>query len=173
MAFHVFASHDMRHVFASHDMRQSPSMACYEITDLVFLRFLAAVTPPVPPSPPNPPTNPRVSDVTDSSVTLAWDSGDIGFIVRYVIRYKAKDELLDHEHIVSGDSTEYTVQGLRPHTQYEFRVQAANYFSVGAPIEVEVTTAERGTIAQAFAHSPFYTCWHTSFISPSFLFTQF
>ena len=132
-----------------------------------------AASSPAPPSLPSLPRNIRISDVTDTSVTLSWDSGDIGFIVRYVIRYKAKDESHDYEQIVSGDHTEYTVQGLRPHTLYEFRVQAANYFSVGAPIEVEVTTAERGTIAQALAHSPFYTCWHTSFISPSFLFTQF
>ena len=65
------------------------------------------------------------------------------------IHYKVKDdESPGYEQIVSGDSTEYTVQGLHPRTEYEFRVRAVNDVGVSRPSDVmDVTTAEQGTSA--------------------------
>ena len=98
-----------------------------------------------PPALPNPPSNLEISEVTDTSVKLSWDSGNTDPIDKYTIQYKDKYHDDDYEEIPNVYQNEYTVLGLRPYTVYEFRVQSINNIGVSWPSNAkDVTTGERG-----------------------------
>jgi len=53
--------------------------------------------------------------------------------------------------------TEFTVTGLRAHTQYEFRVIATNALGRGTPSSpLQVTTEEHGQSASLIASSSYF-----------------
>nr|5J7K_A Chain A, FN3con-a-lys [synthetic construct]5J7K_B Chain B, FN3con-a-lys [synthetic construct]5J7K_C Chain C, FN3con-a-lys [synthetic construct]5J7K_D Chain D, FN3con-a-lys [synthetic construct]5J7K_E Chain E, FN3con-a-lys [synthetic construct]5J7K_F Chain F, FN3con-a-lys [synthetic construct]5J7K_G Chain G, FN3con-a-lys [synthetic construct]5J7K_H Chain H, FN3con-a-lys [synthetic construct] len=91
---------------------------------------------------PSPPGNLRVTDVTSTSVTLSWRG--YPWATGYRVEYReAGGEW--KEVTVPGDlSHRYTVTGLKPGTEYEFRVRAVNRvgrtFDTPGPSSVSVTT---------------------------------
>nr|4U3H_A Chain A, FN3con [synthetic construct] len=92
----------------------------------------------VPRGSPSPPGNLRVTDVTSTSVTLSWEPPP-GPITGYRVEYReAGGEW--KEVTVPGSETSYTVTGLKPGTEYEFRVRAVNGAGEGPPSSVSVTT---------------------------------
>jgi netrin-G3 ligand len=100
---------------------------------------------------PRSPSNVRISDISPTSVKLAW-SYDYGSenIIYFVIQYKAKNakktEALSE---VSGVTTYfYVVGGLTPYTEYEFFVIAVN--AIGRGIPSPAVTATTGETSKSF-----------------------
>ncbi len=88
-----------------------------------------------------------MSDVSPSTVSLSWNSGNIDPVSFYVIQYRQKFSApgIDFMEIEDILTTEYTVLGLSAHTTYEFRVIAVNSIGRGLPSSpTDVTTGELG-----------------------------
>lgn len=81
-------------------------------------------------------TPPEIMDVTKSSADLAWikpkDDGG-SRIIGYFIEYKelSSDQWVRHETRVT--STMYTLSGLTPDAEYQFRVIAVNDIGESEP----------------------------------------
>lgn len=93
---------------------------------------------------PKAPGIPVVEERTATSITLAWDSGNPEPISYYIIQHKSKysDEL--YKEIDGVATTRYSVGGLSPYSDYEFRVVAVNNIGRGPPSEsIEAKTAEQ------------------------------
>ena len=95
---------------------------------------------------PKPPTSLVLSEVTATSVKLAWNSGNVEPVESYVIQYKPKylpgSEYTEIDEI---RQTQYSVVGLNAYTVYEFRVIAVNNIGRGTPSNpVDITTGEMG-----------------------------
>ncbi|UXI17727.1 RING finger protein 11 [Sarcoptes scabiei] len=92
---------------------------------------------------PKPPTNVQASDVTPTSVRLAWNydfsSEDIAY---FIIQYKPKNSGQFSE--ISGITTSfYVINSLTPYSEYEFYVIAVNSIGKGlASTPIFVTTGE-------------------------------
>ena len=95
---------------------------------------------------PKPPTSLVISEVTATSIKLTWASGNVDPISSYIIQYKRKFPVGDPYAIIENIRHRmYTIIGLDPHTQYEFRVVAVNHIGRGIPSNpVDVTTGEQG-----------------------------
>lgn len=91
---------------------------------------------------PIPPTLLTITETTTSSVTLTWDYEDDEPLSYYMIQYKSKNS--DDFYDVKGILTlSYSIDGLRPNTEYQFRVLAVNEFGSGNPSDaVETRTRE-------------------------------
>ena len=95
---------------------------------------------------PRAPTKVRISDVTATSVRLAWSyDGVKDDLDYYVIQYKPRHANQNYSEI-SGVVTEYyTITQLSPYTQYEFIVRAINNIGRGPPsLSANITTGETG-----------------------------
>ena len=109
---------------------------------------------------PRPPIKLIAKELTSTSVRLVWSPASSAGAGRpsssispsYVVQYveKSTDEAATGgsgavREVTDIGATEYTVTGLRAHTQYEFRVIATNVLGRGTPSSpLDVTTAERG-----------------------------
>lgn len=85
-----------------------------------------------------------VTERTATSITLTWDSGNPEPVSYYIIQHKSKysDDL--YKEIDGVATTRYSVGGLSPYSDYEFRVVAINNIGRGPPSEiVEAKTAEQ------------------------------
>ena len=87
------------------------------------------------------PVNLAASDITETSVTLTWQSGggEIGFIVAYLEGSFPDPKCENVEAVDVGNATSYVVEGLNPGTTYGFRVCAysSNKTSDGATLLAE------------------------------------
>lgn len=96
-----------------------------------------AIVPKDPYSKPGAPGQPELSDILKESATLSWnepkDDGNSP-ITNYIIEMRASGSLgwnvVNKERVTR---TQFTVQGLREGTQYEFRVSAENAVGQGLP----------------------------------------
>jgi len=82
------------------------------------------------PGPPEPSsTPPEIMDVTKSSVALAWsrpkDDGGSA-ITGYFVEYKVVSAETWSRHNIKITSTMFTLPGLTPDTEYQFRIVAVN-----------------------------------------------
>ena len=94
---------------------------------------------------PNPPVKLTASDITPSSLKLAWKSGNTENVQSYIIQYKLKHDPGDYRQIIGIQDTEYTIKQMLPYQQYEFRVIAVTklgHSMSSAPIEI--VTGELG-----------------------------
>lgn len=85
-----------------------------------------------------------VTERTATSITLTWDSGNPEPVSYYIIQHKSKysDDL--YKEIDGVATTRYSVGGLSPYSDYEFRVVAVNNIGRGPPSEIiEAKTAEQ------------------------------
>lgn len=88
--------------------------------------------------PPGPPTNLRVSDITSSIVTLAWDApppDSSSDVAQYYIDMKEEHEI-EYAPIgrVDGRINSFTAEFLRKGKLYRFRVRAKNSAGFSEPL---------------------------------------
>lgn len=93
---------------------------------------------------PKPPIEPLVTETTATSVTLTWDSGNADPISYYVIQYKPKWSESTFQEVDGVATTRYSIGGLSPFSEYEFRIIAVNNIGRSPPSElVEARTGEQ------------------------------
>lgn len=130
-----------RNVLRLDDVRESTNYTCVASSKLGTIEANTQV---VVKSLPRPPTNARISEITPTSVKLAW-SYDINpeNIIYYVIQYKPKSSNQEYSEISGITTSFYVVSGMTPYTEYEFFVIAVNAIGRGAPsAPVAATTGE-------------------------------
>lgn len=93
---------------------------------------------------PKGPGTPVVTERTATSITLTWDSGNPEPVSYYIIQHKSKYSEDSYKEIDGVATTRYSVGGLSPYSDYEFRVVAVNNIGRGPPSEsIEAKTAEQ------------------------------
>lgn len=94
---------------------------------LLMLKIIDWILKPGPPEPSSAP--PEIMDVTKSSVALAWsrpkDDGGSA-VTGYFVEYKVVSAETWSRHDTKITSTMFTLHGLTPDTDYQFRIVAAN-----------------------------------------------
>ncbi|XP_063200922.1 receptor-type tyrosine-protein phosphatase F isoform X12 [Chroicocephalus ridibundus] len=130
-----------RNVLELNNIVQSANYTCVAISSLGMIEATAQITVK---ALPKPPTEPLVTETTATSVTLTWDSGNSDPISYYVIQYKAKSLEGQFQEVDGVATTRYSIGGLSPFSEYEFRVIAVNNIGRGPPSElVEARTGEQ------------------------------
>ncbi|XP_041277582.1 receptor-type tyrosine-protein phosphatase F isoform X2 [Onychostruthus taczanowskii] len=130
-----------RNVLELNNIMQSANYTCVAISSLGMIEATAQITVK---ALPKPPTEPLVTETTATSVTLTWDSGNSDPISYYVIQYKPKSLESQFQEVDGVATTRYSIGGLSPFSEYEFRVIAVNNIGRGPPSElVEARTGEQ------------------------------
>ncbi|XP_051480827.1 receptor-type tyrosine-protein phosphatase F isoform X12 [Apus apus] len=130
-----------RHVLELNNIMQSANYTCVAMSSLGMIEATAQITVK---ALPKPPTEPLVTETTATSVTLTWDSGNSDPISYYVIQYKPKSSEGQFQEVDGVATTRYSIGGLSPFSEYEFRVIAVNNIGRGPPSElVEARTGEQ------------------------------
>lgn len=89
----------------------------------------------------NTPSNVNASSVTDTTATVSWSQVSNAYL--YHLQYKTSASLI--WETVSTNQTSYTITGLFPGTQYDFRVEAVcNSGPTGYSTIQQLTTAGSG-----------------------------
>lgn len=103
---------------------------------VVFISSLTAL--------PKPPTGLVASEVTATSVKLAWNMVIEDPVESYILQYKQKHPLgTKYDEVTDITGTDYTIHGLGAYTVYEFRVLAVNNIGRGTPSNpLDVSTGE-------------------------------
>uniref|UniRef100_A0A4W4FQU8 Receptor-type tyrosine-protein phosphatase F n=1 Tax=Electrophorus electricus TaxID=8005 RepID=A0A4W4FQU8_ELEEL len=130
-----------RNVLELANIRQSANYTCVAISSLGMIEATAQVTVK---ALPKPPTSLTVTETTATSVTLTWDSGNPEPVSYYMIQYRAKAADVGFQEVDGVATTRYSIGGLSPYSEYEFRVMAVNNIGRGPPGEpVETRTGEQ------------------------------
>ncbi|XP_067118016.1 receptor-type tyrosine-protein phosphatase delta-like [Osmerus mordax] len=130
-----------RNVLELTDVRQSANYTCVAMSTLGVIEAVAQITVKALPKPPG---TPVVTERTATSITLTWDSGNPETVSYYVIQHKSKYSDDTYKEIDGVATTRYSVGGLSPYSDYEFRVLAVNNIGRGPPSEgIEAKTAEQ------------------------------
>ncbi|XP_057194004.1 protein tyrosine phosphatase receptor type Fa isoform X4 [Triplophysa rosa] len=130
-----------RNVLELTNIRQSANYTCVAISSLGMIDTTAQITVK---ALPRPPTSLIVTETTATSVTLTWDSGNPESVSYYVIQYRAKISDNGFQEVDGVASTRYSIGGLSPYSEYEFRVMAVNNIGRGPPSgAVETRTSEQ------------------------------
>ncbi|XP_058857368.1 receptor-type tyrosine-protein phosphatase delta isoform X23 [Acipenser ruthenus] len=129
-----------RNVLELTDVRQSSNYTCVAMSTLGVIEAVSQITVKALPKPPG---TPVVTESTATSITLTWDSGNPEPVSYYIIQHRSKSEET-YKEIDGVATTRYSVGGLSPYSEYEFRVVAVNNIGKGPPSEpVETRTAEQ------------------------------
>ncbi|XP_034065244.1 receptor-type tyrosine-protein phosphatase F isoform X10 [Gymnodraco acuticeps] len=119
----------------------SANYTCVAISPLGMIEATAQVTVK---ALPKPPASLIVTETTATSVTLTWDSGNPEPVSYYMIQYKAKSSENGFQEVEGVATTRYSIGGLSPYSEYEFRVMAVNNIGRGPPSDpVETRTGEQ------------------------------
>lgn len=85
-----------------------------------------------------------MTETTATSVTLTWDSGNPEPVSYYVIQYRSKQSDNGFQEVDGVATTRYSIGGLSPFSEYEFRVMAVNNVGRGPPSStVDTRTSEQ------------------------------
>ncbi|XP_041117849.1 receptor-type tyrosine-protein phosphatase delta-like isoform X12 [Polyodon spathula] len=129
-----------RNVLELTDVRQSANYTCVAMSTLGVIEAVSQI---IVKALPKPPGTPVVTESTATSITLTWDSGNPEPVSYYIIQHRSKSEET-YKEIDGVATTRYSVGGLSPYSEYEFRVVAVNNIGRGPPSEpVETRTAEQ------------------------------
>uniref|UniRef100_A0A3B3BJ68 Receptor-type tyrosine-protein phosphatase F n=1 Tax=Oryzias melastigma TaxID=30732 RepID=A0A3B3BJ68_ORYME len=121
------------HQSANYTCVATSSLGTIETTAQVFVRAL-----------PRMPTSLIVTETTATSVTLTWDSGNSDPVLYYVIQYRSKLSENGFQEVNGVATTRYSIGGLSPFSEYEFRVIAVNNIGRGPPSSlVHTRTSEQ------------------------------
>ncbi|XP_072275424.1 receptor-type tyrosine-protein phosphatase F isoform X8 [Pyxicephalus adspersus] len=130
-----------RNVLELTNIRESANYTCVAISSLGMIEAVAQITVKALPKPPQ---AVMVTETTATSVTLTWDSGNPEPLSYYVIQYKPKLSEGSFQEVDGVATTRYSIGGLSPFSEYEFRVIAVNNIGRGPPSEVvEARTGEQ------------------------------
>ncbi|XP_072008636.1 receptor-type tyrosine-protein phosphatase delta isoform X31 [Engystomops pustulosus] len=130
-----------RNVLELTDVRQSANYTCVAMSTLGVIEAIAQITVKALPRPPG---TPMVTESTATSITLTWDSGNPEPVTYYIIQHKPKSSEEQYKEIDGVATTRYSVAGLSPYSEYEFRVVAVNNIGRGPPSEpVTTRTSEQ------------------------------
>ncbi|XP_062830273.1 receptor-type tyrosine-protein phosphatase delta isoform X31 [Anolis carolinensis] len=130
-----------RNVLELNDVRQSANYTCVAMSTLGVIEAIAQITVKALPKPPG---TPVVTETTATSITLTWDSGNPEPVSYYIIQHKPKISEELYKEIDGVATTRYSVAGLSPYSEYEFRVVAVNNIGRGPPSEpVSTRTSEQ------------------------------
>ncbi|XP_077201135.1 receptor-type tyrosine-protein phosphatase delta isoform X37 [Paroedura picta] len=130
-----------RNVLELNDVRQSANYTCVAMSTLGVIEAIAQITVKALPKPPG---TPVVTESTATSITLTWDSGNPEPVSYYIIQHKPKSSEELYKEIDGVATTRYSVAGLSPYSEYEFRVVAVNNIGRGPPSEpVSTRTSEQ------------------------------
>ncbi|XP_048039189.1 receptor-type tyrosine-protein phosphatase S isoform X47 [Megalobrama amblycephala] len=130
-----------RNVLELTDVRQSANYTCVAMSTLGVIEAVAQITVKALPKPPG---VPQVTERTATSITLTWDSGNPEPVSYYIIQHKPKISEDSYKEIDGVATTRYSVGGLSPYSDYQFRVVAVNNIGRGPPSEaIEAKTAEQ------------------------------
>ncbi|XP_077356724.1 receptor-type tyrosine-protein phosphatase delta isoform X1 [Festucalex cinctus] len=130
-----------RNVLELTDVRQSANYTCVAMSTLGVIEAVAQITVKALPRTPGIPV---VTERTATSITLTWDSGNPEPVSYYIVQHKSKYSEDSYKEIDGVATTRYSVGGLSPYSDYEFRVVAVNNIGRGPPSEsVEAKTAEQ------------------------------
>ncbi|XP_054665733.1 receptor-type tyrosine-protein phosphatase delta isoform X30 [Grus americana] len=130
-----------RNVLELNDVRQSANYTCVAMSTLGVIEAIAQITVKALPKPPG---TPVVTESTATSITLTWDSGNPEPVSYYIIQHKPKNSEEPYKEIDGVATTRYSVAGLSPYSEYEFRVIAVNNIGRGPPSEpVSTRTSEQ------------------------------
>ncbi|XP_049455445.1 receptor-type tyrosine-protein phosphatase F isoform X7 [Epinephelus fuscoguttatus] len=130
-----------RNVLEVTNIRESANYTCVAISSLGMIEATAQVTVK---ALPKPPTSLIVTETTATSVTLTWDSGNPEPVSYYMIQYRAKSSDNGFQEVEGVATTRYSIGGLSPYSEYEFRVMAVNNIGRGPPSDpVETRTGEQ------------------------------
>lgn len=161
-----------RNILRLEDIRDSANYTCIASSKLGNIEAHTQI---LVKSLPRPPTNVRVSEISPTSVKLAW-SYDIGSenIIYFVIQFKPKNSKQEFSEISGITTYFYVIGGMTPYTEYEFFVIAVNAIGRGPPSSpLHVTTGETSTfysflflLILSFFFSLFSSSFHSN---PSFL----
>lgn len=93
---------------------------------------------------PKQPTSLTVTETTATSVTLTWASGNPEPVSYYVVQYRSKQSENGFQEVDGVATTRYSIGGLSPFSQYDFRVVAVNNVGRGPPSGVvDTRTSEQ------------------------------
>ncbi|XP_075787712.1 receptor-type tyrosine-protein phosphatase delta isoform X10 [Pelodiscus sinensis] len=130
-----------RNVLELNDVRQSANYTCVAMSTLGVIEAIAQITVKALPKPPG---TPVVTESTATSITLTWDSGNPEPVSYYIIQHKPKNSEELYKEIDGVATTRYSVAGLSPYSEYEFKVVAVNNIGRGPPSEpVSTRTSEQ------------------------------
>ncbi|XP_061776858.1 receptor-type tyrosine-protein phosphatase F-like isoform X5 [Nerophis ophidion] len=130
-----------RNVLEVTNIRESGNYTCVAMSSLGLIEATAQVTVK---ALPKPPTSLIVTETTATSVTLTWDSGNPEPVSYYMIQYRAKASENGFQEVEGVATTRYSIGGLSPYSEYEFRVMAVNNIGRGPPSDpVETRTGEQ------------------------------
>ncbi|NXO05323.1 PTPRD phosphatase, partial [Rhinopomastus cyanomelas] len=130
-----------RNVLELNDVRQSANYTCVAMSTLGVIEAIAQITVKALPKAPG---TPVVTESTATSITLTWDSGNPEPVSYYIIQHKPKNSEEPYKEIDGVATTRYSVAGLSPYSEYEFRVVAVNNIGRGPPSEpVSTRTSEQ------------------------------
>ncbi|XP_035277754.1 receptor-type tyrosine-protein phosphatase F isoform X13 [Anguilla anguilla] len=130
-----------RNVLELTSIRESANYTCVAISSLGMIESTAQITVK---ALPKPPASLMVTETTATSVTLTWDSGNPEPVSYYVIQYRAKASENGFQEVDGVATTRYSIGGLSPYSEYEFRVMAVNNIGRGPPSDaVEARTGEQ------------------------------
>ncbi|KAK2816005.1 hypothetical protein Q5P01_026472, partial [Channa striata] len=130
-----------RNVLELTNIRQSANYTCVAMSSLGMIETTAQITVK---ALPKPPTSLIVTETTATSVTLTWDSGNPEPVSYYVIQYRAKLSDNGFQEVDGVATTRYSIGGLSPFSEYEFRVLAVNNVGRGPPSGiVDTRTSEQ------------------------------
>uniref|UniRef100_A0A8C5R1R5 Receptor-type tyrosine-protein phosphatase F n=1 Tax=Leptobrachium leishanense TaxID=445787 RepID=A0A8C5R1R5_9ANUR len=130
-----------RNVLELTNIRESANYTCLAISSLGMIEAVAQITVK---ALPKPPVEATVTETTATSVTLTWDSGNPEPVSYYVIQYKPKAWEGPFQEIDGVATTRYSIGGLSPFSEYEFRIIAVNNIGRGPPSElIEAQTGEQ------------------------------
>eukprot|EP00079_Xenopus_tropicalis_P035262 XP_017949033.1 PREDICTED: receptor-type tyrosine-protein phosphatase F isoform X5 [Xenopus tropicalis] len=130
-----------RNVLELTNIKESANYTCVAISSLGMIEAVAQITVK---ALPKPPLDGTVTETTATSVTLTWDSGNPDPVSYYVIQYKPKASESSFQEVDGVATTRYSIGGLSPFSEYEFRIIAVNNIGRGPPSEViEAQTGEQ------------------------------
>uniref|UniRef100_A0A8C7N5D0 Receptor-type tyrosine-protein phosphatase F n=1 Tax=Oncorhynchus kisutch TaxID=8019 RepID=A0A8C7N5D0_ONCKI len=130
-----------RNVLEVTNIKESANYSCVAISSLGQIEATAQVSVK---ALPKPPTSLIVTETTATSVTLIWDSGNPEPVSFFMIQYRAKATDAGFQEVDGVATTRYSIGGLSPYSEYEFRVMAVNNIGRGPPSDpVETRTGEQ------------------------------
>uniref|UniRef100_UPI00398EF790 receptor-type tyrosine-protein phosphatase S-like isoform X13 n=1 Tax=Pristiophorus japonicus TaxID=55135 RepID=UPI00398EF790 len=130
-----------RNVLELNSIRESANYTCVAMSSLGVIETMSQI---IVKALPKPPGTPIVVETTATSVTLTWDSGNPDHINYYIIEYRPKNTDLLYQTIDGIQTLRYSIGGLSPYSDYEFKISAVNSIGQGPPSEtVETRTGEQ------------------------------